>query len=65
LKRCPYSIATMQSLGSLSSSFSGQLQAFQGRNVQVAPQRGQLQVSLGGGGRTLGAGITPLGVANF
>lgn len=55
----------MQSLGSLSSSFSGQLQAFQGRNVQVAPQRGQLQVSLGGGGRTLGAGITPLGVANF
>jgi hypothetical protein len=37
----------MHSLGSLSSTFSGQVQAFQGRNVQTTPQRGQLQVSGG------------------
>lgn len=34
----------MQSLGSLSSTFSGQLQAFQGRSNAGVVQRGQLQV---------------------
>lgn len=36
----------MQSVGSLKSAFAGNVQAFQARSNQAAPQRGQLQVSL-------------------
>ena len=35
----------MQSVGSLKSAFSGNVQAFQVRAPQGAPKRGQLQVS--------------------
>ena len=39
----------MQSVGSLKSAFSGNVQAFQSRSSQTGPKRGQLQVSALGG----------------